>query len=701
MSKKYFYIKSSICYNYENRNRYKYGVSDNPKKRLLNSTDIPALVSYLKLYEIEYSEFYNNNIGIKSIDDIISIYSRDNDYNKKISEHFNLNYFNKISSYLVNENPSSTEFIYEEGLEILINIITIDFKKIGLNLKEISYNPDDYIHKEEDSKTLNKITPLNLLLSSLNKETKKLRYYQNEIVIFITNYLSSTNNKIFLELATGGGKTIISYHIFNYFKPKFILILSPRTKIKEQNKDEEYLNIFNDKKDYYNTHIISDTYQNHNNIYKYIIKNDIKEIFVWFDEAHWGLMSWILKNPDNKVKEFFLRDNTRIQKRLFTSASPNKNYIKSNYDYFGDLYSPIKVSKLIEQKWLCPIIVNIYDMEVKLNDIQSVEFIINTHNRKNKKQGFSFHSNCKNAFILFEYHLQLFNENKTNIKPFLLIDNNNKEIKEKVKIDKIEEFEKEKIAIGYVVGKFNMGYNNRKIDIIYFTDYKTSYEDIIQTIGRGTRIDPDDINKQLDIILHTNKNNDVDDNYINIKNTLRYLILDVELKITNFFIFKITKNKEKSIKISNGDGALSSIIIEENKDITSLPNDMILNLYKEFYNNWDYDKLINYLETNDIHTYNDYYEYHEKYLTLNIPEPSILFKKYKEFKFIDTYNKIEQKTFTSKEECIKIIIDKKKELLKFTKKKDKINYLKTIINIPKEQYNLYYFYGGKEEDFPI
>jgi hypothetical protein len=296
--------------------------------------------------------------------------------------------------------------------------------------------------------------------------------------------------------------------------------------------------------------------------------------------------------------------------------------------------------------------------------------------------------------------LQLFNENKTNIKPFLLIDNNNKEIKEKVKIDKIEEFEKEKIAIGYVVGKFNMGYNNRKIDIIYFTDYKTSYEDIIQTIGRGTRIDPDDINKQLDIILHTNKNNDVDDNYINIKNTLRYLILDVELKITNFFVFKITKNKDKkSIKI--GKGGLSSIIIEENKDITSLPNDMILNLYKEFYNNWDYDKLIDYLETNHIHTYNDYYEYHEKYLTLNIPEPSILFKKYKEFKFIDTYNKIEQKTFTSKEECIKIIIDKKKELLKFTKKKDKINYLKTIINIPKEQYNLYYFYGGKEEDFPI
>ena len=80
MSKKYFYIKSSICYNYENRNRYKYGVSDNPKKRLLNSTDIPALVSYLKLYEIEYSEYYNNNIGIKNIDDINSIYSKNNDF---------------------------------------------------------------------------------------------------------------------------------------------------------------------------------------------------------------------------------------------------------------------------------------------------------------------------------------------------------------------------------------------------------------------------------------------------------------------------------------------------------------------------------------------------------------------------------------------------------------------------------------------
>ena len=44
--------------------------------------------------------------------------------------------------------------------------------------------------------------------------------------------------------------------------------------------------------------------------------------------------------------------------------------------------------------------------------------------------------------------------------------------------------------MAYVVKKFSMGYDFEGIDYIIFTDRKTSYKDIIQSIGcRGLRSD--------------------------------------------------------------------------------------------------------------------------------------------------------------------------------------------------------------------
>ena len=77
-----------------------------------------------------------------------------------------------------------------------------------------------------------------------------------------------------------------------------------------------------------------------------------------------------------------------------------------------------------------------------------------------------------------------------------------------------------------------MGYDNKNIDIIYFTDYKLSSKDIIQSIGRGTRICN---NKYLRIILPTNFNNEVE------RNTIDRINVEV---INNYFII----NKKSFIK---------------------------------------------------------------------------------------------------------------------------------------------------------
>jgi hypothetical protein len=56
--------------------------------------------------------------------------------------------------------------------------------------------------------------------------------------------------------------------------------------------------------------------QSSDKVYEYNIKN----ITIWFDEAHWGVEEWI----NNKNKLFWLIDKNFIKNRIFNSASPNK-----------------------------------------------------------------------------------------------------------------------------------------------------------------------------------------------------------------------------------------------------------------------------------------------------------------------------------------------------------------------------------------
>ena len=362
---KYLYIQENKDWNIENK--FKYGFTENPKNRII-SEQHSSKSTYIALYECIETDRYLYKY--KEYDKIISsLHNKTiNDITQKELEfNIDLSKFKEIKDYLINDG-GGTEFIHSnEGIELLDYIFINVFKEIGLNIRKL---------KKDEINAINEIKYEKERIENDNeiKEDKiVLRDYQVEIIKYGIDALI-TNHKFYLELATGAGKTTIIYYILNNIILKnidvfyTIIIFTPRINISSQNINDKYIKIlkkpFNiydknkikrtkifDKNSY---NIISCCIQSFQNIYDdLIIKHDINNIIIWFDEAHYTIETWL--NSFNTYKNFYLNDNERIIYRIFTSASPDKNVIKKNFNIFGELYQPISVRNLIKDKWLTPI----------------------------------------------------------------------------------------------------------------------------------------------------------------------------------------------------------------------------------------------------------------------------------------------------------------------------------------------------------
>jgi hypothetical protein len=697
LNKSYIYIRDNIWYNSENI--FKVGITTSIKDRS-NSYITGELYRgfYIKIYELNI-----NPLKLKLID----------------------NLFKKDFKYLNIYFDGGTEF-YDRCIINLIETFLIENKidfisKTEDELKRINRNKNNII---------NKFLKFYIGIINLNKEI--LRDYQIQAIAYITEQLK-INNKLYLHLATGAGKSKIAINVISNIKPLNIIIFSPRITIKNQNISNKYLDILNENNFQYN--IYSYCYQSYKNVYNLIIKNNIKDIFIWFDESHWALDNWVSisiddtkdKDENAKIKQFFINDNNYIKYRLFTTASPNKDLIINNEKYYGKLYEPIKFKEL-KNKYLCDIEVEIFDKEIEMERIEYNSLIFNTFNKYNqeRKLGFSFHNTCNSAYLSYLHHLKDFNDGKIDIKPYLLIneefikkemfndkdnnnndDDNNKEdlkVIKKIKKDignidyynEISKFENEvnnkQKALGYVVAKYSIGYDNKNIDIIYFTDYKLSYKDIIQSIGRGTRLNGD---KKLRIILPTNSNNDIGRNYKKIENVLKYLLIDIELDYDNIKSYKLVLETNKKLKIIDD----NSYHIIEDIDVKSSINTMKHNIISKA-NDWTISKIITQLKRNNIHTIQDYTLYSEQNKNINLPDINELLEN-DSFNFRDTYNnESECPYYYNKNECIEVIrsyddyfiinyIIDDSEKLKYLNENDE--------KIPKM--SLWIFYGGKRSDY--
>jgi superfamily II DNA or RNA helicase len=718
----YFYIQDNKDWHYEKK--VKYGITDDYKNRL--KTDQHSYPSeYIYLYEYDDK---NCKLNYKEIDNIIKNIKKDNFQKFIIHEYpsVHFEYLFKIKDFLI-ENGGGTEFMKRDGIELLEKILLEDFIKIGIIVRKIpkeewDFTNNKYYHKIEDYyKFIHDIYEDNQILylekefddSIMELDTIKCliplyedkpRGYQ-EIIIKNGLINIKKDNRVYISLPTGGGKSFISYKIFNELSFSTIIILTPRINICKQNIHGKYLKLLSNTYKIFNKDNLEKVKNDDNNIIcccinSYvkiveIIKNaNLRNIIIWFDEAHYGIENWI-KQSQNEFKNFLLEDNEFIKYRLFTSASPNKDVIMDNKHLFGEFMNPFKVRYLMNEGYLCKLEVSISKEEIK--DI-SIESHINLMicNFENKKNGLCFCNSCDNALELFLKHLELYEKYSCIPKPFLLL--NSKKIEEYYKeykiynVDskllKLECFEDEG-GIAYVVKMYSMGYDNPKIDFIYFKDPKLSYKDIIQSIGRGLRPYGD---KVTDIIIPVYiDNEDYAYRFDRIKEVVKYLKIDVELNMRDINVINMKKMKKK----------LFSLHKDENDDKEFIEN--IETIIYEIENmNITKDSITRQLKFNDIHNYNDYLIYIKENPKLNYPEK--LFEMFPSFDFNDTYNK-NSSPYYSREECIKKIkiyeddlifeeeIDKENngELLDFLIRKDE--------KIPNEC--LWFYYGGDKKDFII
>lgn len=739
---KYLYIQENKDWDIENK--FKYGYTEDPKNRLI-SEQHSHKSSFIALYECY--ETSNYIYEYKEYDKIISslrLKTFSQIKQDELHHNIDLRKFIYIKDYLINDG-GGTEFIYSnEGIELLDDIFINVFKDIGINIRKLTkdeINKINEINKENElssSIITNKISSINIIL----------RDYQIEIIEYGIKYLL-INYKFYLELATGAGKSTIIYYILNNIILKnpdiyyTIFIFTPRINISVQNINDKYIKILKKKFNIYDNNkikrirkfnnssynIISCCIQSYQYIYENIInKYDISNVIIWFDEAHHTIEKWSNTHL-NEIKDFYMTDNIRIKYRLFTSASPNKSIVKKNKCLFGDLYSPISIRNLIKDKWIAPIqphIMNFNDIiidddnenyEYEIDDTNDKYYyytntILNTFQKLNKNIGLNFHNSCNNAIFAFYSHYKKFINSKTNIKPYLLISDEIKNNKVLEKLDDNYKYltnfnrfnDENKNTIAYIVNMYNMGYDNRKIDFLSFGDPKLSNQDIIQSIGRGTRTDGLDLDgrnkyKINDIIIpiyNTAQNTDKYIKFMKIKEVLQYLIYDVELNIKDIKIYNCCKNKQL-INLS----LLSSFEIEELEE-----NKIIANIIKwdiePTTEKWNIKNISLHLMNNNIHNYKSYIEYIslEENKELNLPLE--LFKLYPNFNFNNTY-KNNTSPYYNRDECIEAIkrymddfmddddINKEdnEDILEYLHKKDK--------KIP--NYPLNYYYGGLISDF--
>lgn len=545
---------------------------------------------YSRVYLFEKTDLYEL---FDVPDKILSTLCRQSDKIEQAERQYecDLYYLRELTNYLVDDDKTYNEFVKIEGIDAMEKVLRIDFEKLGLKfVKQCTSAELEYINKSKknthSSSTTSNTLPIaalkkrkcsNRLPSQSRKPSWNERDYQTKIIAEGIRFLNQ-DKKYYLNLATGGGKSFIVYKMLQDLQPTTILVFSPRKKINSQNMKDTYLSILNESQPttYFAINTSTDSNweeqmqtnlrgklfivcctQSLAKMYKVILQSGLKDIAVWFDEAHWSIEK-SAKETDNEAKRFFLTNQTQIGYRIFTSASPNITRVEDSPEIFGPLFTPIHIRELIAQHWLCPIVPHV--LEYKTDEQLNLSWwVLNECKRLQRLFAFSFHSSENSAFLLFYQHYQRYKEQLTTSKPFLLIDTNGFNDHNRQRYQTIEldydyqddmQFETQENSIAYVCRKYDMGYDFPKLDCVVFSDPKVSHADIIQCIGRGTRSDCKGENgknkhKHLDVLLPVfiDYENVDDSTYKNIIEVLRYLVLELDIDITEI----ISEPKSNSV----------------------------------------------------------------------------------------------------------------------------------------------------------
>ena len=384
--------------------------------------------------------------------------------------------------------------------------------------------------------------------------------------------------------------------------------------------------------------LIVGCYKSYKKVYYIIHKYNIENLAIWFDEAHSHVEKWTEMSDDIEIN--YLLKNKNIKYRLFTSASPDRDIVNNYENIFGKLISPIKVKELMDLNYLCPLKPMMYYHNSE--DVDILKYSLDNFTELKRNWGLSFHNEQNNAKLMFEKHLTLFNNDDTNIKPYLIISDKT-EFRTNYNYDKLEEFEKNTNSIAYVVRQCDMGYDYSGIDFLIFSDRKMSPKDIIQCIGRGLRPDKLGVNgtnlkKECILLLPVFIDDEIKNKYKKVIEVLRYLILDLEIDVDDLIESNGIAGNSKS-KSSNIDYDGFNSIKAELIDLLESSN--IINPMNK-------NRLIKFCINHNIQNQKDYNEFKNlnPYLKLkdNIYE-------YKDFKWKPIVDPNSEIYYSSIEEC--------------------------------------------------
>jgi hypothetical protein len=588
------------------------------------------------------------------------------------------------------------------------------------------------------------------------------RDYQTALIEYATAALHN-ESKIYIELATGGGKSYIVYNIFKRIESKVIVILSPRKIVNKQNVCAEYVSILGSDVEVFNystdheranvfiyrdnknhetqtnktnktntnktntKQIIIACTQSADKLYELILKHNLTNIDVWFDEAHWGIEEWCKDEtqdePENKSKRFWLLDKTRIHHRVFTSASPDKELVKNNPDIFGQLYKPVTVRQLMDDGWLCPI--KPYIFCANSVDANWLQFMLDGFVNGKKTFGFSFHNKQQNACNLFYKHYVKYAQGDTHIRPFLLVGDDFGASQDKrltsialpYDYRAVTEFEKYEESLAYVVAKYSMGYDFKKLDFECISDPKMSVKDIKQSIGRGLR--PDKLGPQgknqdkvlklmLPVFIDESEEEGAKGNkYSRIIEVLKYLVYNIEISVEQL-VFEYASGPS-----GTGGESLDSNGYNGTAKVGEKVLDVLRNSLKNSATTLSPEEFVRLLRKNRVHNAEDYYVFKEKRIDIALPAwPHITYEGFgwvNTYTYTDAYN-LEQASgvemFYSKEECIAKLkqlrlqwdAEGDERLDNMEDDEDKEVFLNQIDKkIPKQC--LWKFYGGKRGEY--
>lgn len=394
------------------------------KKAVEKGRAFEQLVKYIFKYHPNYANEFNevylyNEVPSHILDDLnlplrdygIDLILVDNEYNyHAVQAKYRTNKklpirWDELSTFFALADSVSTQI---QNKYVVTNTISIN--KISARCKNAIFIYGEFFNNDGMKTVFDKIK----LHKEIKIDTNKIepRKYQQEIINNVVNHFNVIdNNRCYISVACGAGKTAITYWINNKLKSKKTIIAVPSLQLSNQIFSEWKNLMYNDEIKIpmlivgsdsepnitgvvYNTYVLNGTYNTTNlddilcfmktndtfilittyqssDLIIEAFKNNFADLCI-FDEAH--------KTVGDKKKQFarlIFNENINIHKRLFVTATSkifkqlsNKTNDEllsmDNIDYYGSKQGEYQITAAINDKYLC--------------DYQLNTFIINDEN---------------------------------------------------------------------------------------------------------------------------------------------------------------------------------------------------------------------------------------------------------------------------------------------------------------------------------